>query len=91
MIQVIFKELFGEYFTVRCMMKALAKLTWTDLKLYGRNFIAIFFVLLFPLLMLFMYGNLNGGNRPSDLLGGRGVVDYLIPDLHGFAIKAGIS
>lgn len=60
-------------------MKALVKLTWTDLKLYCRNFIAIFFVLLFPLLMLFLYGNLNGGNQPSEMLGGRGMVDFLIP------------
>ncbi len=60
-------------------MKAFIKLTWTDLKLYSRNFIAIFFVLLFPVLMLFLYGNLNGGNRPSELLGGRGMVDFLIP------------
>jgi ABC-2 type transport system permease protein len=58
-------------------MTALAKLTWTELKLLLRDPAAVFFLLAFPLLLLAFNG--QSGNAPSPELGGQGVVDVLVP------------
>jgi ABC-2 type transport system permease protein len=59
-------------------MTALYKLTLVDIKLYLRNFIALFFTLVFPLLMLFLFGSMYG-NEPSPFFGGHGSMDVTIP------------
>jgi ABC-2 type transport system permease protein len=59
-------------------MKTLFKLTLIDIKLYLRNFIAVFFTLVFPLLMLFLFGSMYG-NKPSAFYGGYGAMDMTIP------------
>jgi ABC-2 type transport system permease protein len=59
-------------------MKALPKLTWVEFKLYMRQPQAAFFALLFPLLLLFMFGSIYG-NKPNPLFGGRGMVDVSVP------------
>lgn len=59
-------------------MKALLKLSWVDLKLYLRNWIASFFTLAFPLLMLFLFGAMYG-NTPSAIFGGYGSMDVTVP------------
>ena len=59
-------------------MKPLFKLTLIDIKLYLRNFIALFFTLVFPLLMLFLFGSMYG-NEPSSIFGGYGSMDVTIP------------
>lgn len=59
-------------------MKGLWKLTWTEIKLFLRDPIAAFFTLIFPLMMLFLFGSIYG-NKPSPLLGGYGSVDVSVP------------
>jgi len=59
-------------------MKALLKLFWVEFKLYLRQPQAAFFALLFPLLLLIMFGSIYG-NTPSPFFGGRGMVDVSTP------------
>ena len=59
-------------------MKSLLKLTFIDLKLYLRNYIASFFTLVFPLLMLVLFGSIYG-NQPLPMFGGHGTVDITVP------------
>ena len=59
-------------------MKGLWKLTWTEIKLFLRDPYAAFFTLVFPLMMLFLFGSIYG-NKPSPLLGGYGSVDVSLP------------
>ncbi len=49
------------------------KMTWTELKLFLRDPMAAFFTLVFPLMMLFLFGSIFG-NEPDPQLGGRGQV-----------------
>ena len=44
-------------------MNSLMKLTFIDMKLYFRNYVAIFFTLVFPVLMLLLFGGIYG-NQP---------------------------
>jgi ABC-2 type transport system permease protein len=60
------------------MLKGLAKLTVVELKLFSREFFAVFFTLAFPLIMLFLFGGIYG-NKPSPFFGGLGSVDVLTP------------
>jgi ABC-2 type transport system permease protein len=59
-------------------MNAIVKLTWVELKLYLRNWIAAFFTLVFPVGMLFLFGAMYG-NAPSPLLDGFGTIDKGVP------------
>ncbi len=59
-------------------MRAFLKYTWTEIKLFLREPIGAFFTLLFPLLMLFLFGAIYG-NEPSPLFNGYGTVDISIP------------
>ena len=59
-------------------MKPFLKMTWVDLKLYLRSWQAAFFTLVFPVLMLVLFGTLYG-NEPSPLLGGYGTIDVGLP------------
>lgn len=59
-------------------MNTLIKLTYVDLKLYLRNTVAIFFTLVFPLLMLVLFGGIYG-NQPTALFGGFGSADITVP------------
>ncbi len=59
-------------------MNALIKLTWTELKLYFREPIGAFFTLVFPLMMLFLFGSMYG-NEPSEYFNGYGSVDVSVP------------
>jgi ABC-2 type transport system permease protein len=54
------------------------KLTWVDLKLYLRSWIASFFTMAFPVLMLFLFGAMYG-NDPSPIFGGYGSMDVAVP------------
>ena len=54
-------------------MKALTKLTITELKLFLRDPGAAFFTLAFPLLLLILNGT-GRNNKPVDELGGHGVI-----------------
>jgi ABC-2 type transport system permease protein len=59
-------------------MKALLKLFWVEFKLYMRQPQAAFFSLIFPLLMLIMFGSIYG-NKPTPFFAGHGMVDVSTP------------
>lgn len=59
-------------------MKTLLKMTWMETKLFLREPIGAFFTLIFPLMMLFLFGSIYG-NEPSAYFGGRGTIDISIP------------
>jgi ABC-2 type transport system permease protein len=59
-------------------MKAFIKLIWVEFKLYMRQPQAAFFALVFPLLLLLMFGSIYG-NKPSPFFGGHGMVDVSTP------------
>lgn len=59
-------------------MRALTKYTWTEIKLFLREPLGAFFTLIFPLMMLFLFGTIYG-NDPSPYFNGYGTVDVSIP------------
>ncbi|NOZ72703.1 MAG: ABC transporter permease [Chloroflexi bacterium] len=59
-------------------MKALTKLTWTEMKLYLREPVALFFTVAYAPLMLILFGSIYG-NEPEALFGNRGTVDMSVP------------
>jgi ABC-2 type transport system permease protein len=59
-------------------MKSLLKMTWMEAKLFLREPIGAFFTLVFPLMMLFLFGSIYG-NTPTPMFGGYGTVDISIP------------
>ncbi|MCX7609330.1 MAG: ABC transporter permease [Anaerolineales bacterium] len=59
-------------------MKTLLKMIWIEMKLFLREPVGAFFTLVFPLMMLFLFGSIYG-NKPSPLLGGRGTIDISLP------------
>lgn len=66
-------------------MQAVSKMTWIEMKLKMREPIAVFFTLVFPLLLLFLFGTIYG-NEPTPFLGGRGNVDNSVPGYIGMII-----
>lgn len=59
-------------------MRGLWKLTWTELKLFLREPMAAFFTLVFPLMLLFLFGMIYG-NKPTHFFGGFGYIDTAVP------------
>lgn len=59
-------------------MKSFVKFTWMEIKLFLREPVGAFFTLVFPLMMLFLFGSIYG-NEPSDLFNGYGNVDISVP------------
>ena len=59
-------------------MKTLAKMTAIEMKLFLREPIVAFFTLVFPLMMLFIFGSIYG-NEPAEMFGGFGMVDISTP------------
>lgn len=59
-------------------MKSLLKMTWLEAKLFFREPASAFFTLIFPLMMLFLYGSIYG-NEPTPIFGGRGTIDVSVP------------
>jgi ABC-2 type transport system permease protein len=59
-------------------MRALTKYTWTEIKLFLREPFGAFFTLVFPLMMLFLFGSIYG-NEPSTIFNGYGSIDVSIP------------
>jgi ABC-2 type transport system permease protein len=59
-------------------MRAFTKYTWIEIKLFLREPIGAFFTLLFPLMMLFLFGTIYG-NEPLPYFNGYGSVDVSIP------------
>lgn len=59
-------------------MKSLRKMIWMEAKLFLREPVGAFFTLVFPLMMLFLFGSIYG-NEPTPLFGGQGTIDISIP------------
>jgi ABC-2 type transport system permease protein len=59
-------------------MKSLIKMTWMETKLFLREPVGAFFTLVFPLMMLFLFGSIYG-NTPSEYFNGLGTVDVSVP------------
>ncbi len=59
-------------------MRSLWKMTLVEVKLYLREPMAAFFTLIFPLMMLFIFGSIYG-NEPTPFFDGRGSVDMSVP------------
>lgn len=59
-------------------MKSLQKMTWMEARLFLREPVSAFFTLVFPLIMLFIFGAIYG-NVPMPGSGAQGTVDTLIP------------
>jgi len=59
-------------------MKSLLKMTWMETKLFLREPVGTFFTLVFPLMMLFLFGSIFG-NEPNPTFGGRGTIDISLP------------
>ncbi len=66
-------------------MRALAKYTWTETKLFLRQPIGAFFTLVFPLMILFLFGSLHG-NDPLPEYNGYGTMDVSVPAYIGMII-----
>jgi ABC-2 type transport system permease protein len=59
-------------------MRGVWKLTLIEIKLFLREPMAAFFTLVFPLMMLFLFGSIYG-NKPTAFFGGVGYVDTAVP------------
>jgi ABC-2 type transport system permease protein len=59
-------------------MMGLALLAWTDLKLYLRNVVAVFFTLAFPPLMLLLFGSMYGNSAGAGTAS-LGAMDIALP------------
>ena len=59
-------------------MRGFLQLTWVEIKLFLREPMATFFTLIFPLMLLFVFGSIFG-NKPQAFIGGFGSVDVSVP------------
>ncbi len=66
-------------------MKSLFKMTWMETKLFLREPVNAFFTLMFPLIMLFIFGTLYG-IQPDEQALGQGALDALIPSFAAMVI-----
>ena len=65
-------------------LMAFGKFTWIELKLFLREPVGCFFTLLFPPLLLLLFGSIYG-NEPTPMFGGRGTVDVSLPAYNALA------
>ena len=66
-------------------MKSLWKMTWVEVKLFLREPVAAFFTLIFPLMMLLIFGFIYG-NQPPPAAGTQQAIDALIPSFAAMTI-----
>ncbi len=66
-------------------MKSLMKMTWMEAKLFLREPVSAFFTLIFPLLMLFIFGSIYN-SQPEGVPGGAGMIGPLIPSFTAMII-----
>lgn len=59
-------------------MKSLLKMTWMEAKLYLREPVSVFFTLIFPVMMLVIFGTIYN-TQPAEQPGGPGSISALIP------------
>lgn len=56
-----------------------------ELTMFRRNFVTAFFLLIFPTMMLLIFGSIYG-NEPVEIYGGAGSIDMFIPSYSGIVI-----
>jgi ABC-2 type transport system permease protein len=66
-------------------LKSFWKMTWMEAKLFLREPVAAFFTLVFPLMMLFIFGTIYG-NQPAPQPDSQGAIDPLIPAFSAMTI-----
>jgi ABC-2 type transport system permease protein len=62
------------------------KMTWMEAKLFLREPVSAFFTLVFPLIMLFIFGFMYNNVPPPPGSAGQGTIDALIPALTAMVI-----
>ncbi|MDD2282260.1 MAG: ABC transporter permease [Eubacteriales bacterium] len=67
-------------------MKIMTSLSAFEFRLFSRNLINMFFLLVFPTLMILLFGGIFG-NEPQELYGWRGTVDVSVPAYAGMIIS----
>jgi len=67
-------------------MKSFAKMTWMEARLFLREPVSAFFTLVFPLIMLFIFGSISGNTSLPGSGSGQGMIDHLIPALIAMVI-----
>ena len=67
-------------------MKSLLKMTWMEAKLFLREPVSAFFTLVFPLVMLFIFGFIYSNVPPPPGSSSQGAIDVLIPALIAMVI-----
>src|SRR5262245_38295216 len=67
-------------------MKALAKLTWNELRLFGREPASVFFSLGFPTVLLVILGSIKGFRDHVPSLGGARPIDLYVPIMIAFSV-----
>lgn len=67
-------------------MKSLSKMTWTEGKLFLREPVSAFFTLIFPLLMLFIFGSIYGSQPMPGGGSTQEAISNLIPAFTGMVI-----
>jgi ABC-2 type transport system permease protein len=60
-------------------MKSLSKMTWTEAKLFLREPVSVFFTLIFPLMMLFIFGTIYGSQPVPGTASRQEAISSLIP------------
>jgi ABC-2 type transport system permease protein len=66
-------------------MKSLLKMSWMEAKLFLREPVGAFFTLIFPLMMLFLFGTIYG-NTPPPGADSQGAIQALIPSFTAMVI-----
>lgn len=66
-------------------LRGLARLTWTEFRLFLREPSAAFFTLAFPLILLFVFASISG-NDPDPEFGGWGAADVMVQGYIGLII-----
>ncbi|WDV46647.1 ABC transporter permease [Clostridiaceae bacterium M8S5] len=66
-------------------MSGFVEMIKVEFKCFVRNIISMFFVILFPVLLLLVFGEMYG-NKPNALFNGRGSVDILVPSYIGMIV-----
>jgi ABC-2 type transport system permease protein len=66
-------------------MKSFLKLIKVDFKLLMREFIVVFFSIVFPVFMILIFGGVYG-NKATPFFGGYGSIDVMVPSYLGVII-----
>lgn len=69
-------------------MRALARTSWVELKLFAREPLTVVFTLALPLVLLFVLGSVFGNTPDPEVYRGVGAMDYYVPAYTGLVIAS---